>query len=633
MGRLRLLQSRLKREAVSRDRIFHTLLNHPTLVDELFKDFDRVATTRLTRPDEAKNANLAKRIKKEALSELDHQILNGFLTFNAHLLKTNFYNTNKAALCFRLDPKFLTDGDWPQIPFGLFFVVGSEFQGFHLRFRDIARGGIRMIRSVDLQAYNHNLETQFAENFGLAYTQNLKNKDIPEFGSKGTVLLNPNAQGNAFLAFQKYVSGLLDLLVPKDDIVDNYGKEEILFLGPDEGTADYMEWAAKYAERRGYAYWRSFTTGKPQAMGGVPHDTFGMTTRGVHRYVLNCLAKLNLKEESVTKIQTGGPDGDLGSNEILLSKDRTKAVVDGSGVLYDPNGIDRTELVRLARARTTVSNFNVAKLGAGGFRVLTKDNNVKLPHGEVVESGLAFRNDFHLHPLSTAELFVPCGGRPESVNLTNVKRLFNAEGNPKFKIIVEGANLFFTQDARMVLEDKGVILYKDASANKGGVTSSSMEVLAALSLNNTEFAEHMAVKDPNHPPLFYKEYVEEIQKRIEKDADLEFECIWREHEASKTHRYILTDQVSTKINDLNDFVQNSSLWKNEQLRNIILAEAIPKRLQSLVPLEEIVRRVPPAYTQAIFGAYLASRYVYQHGLHANEFAFFEFMQQYLKNLR
>ena len=31
---------------------------------------------------------------------------------------------------------------------------------------------------------------------------------------------------------------------------------------------------------------------------------------------------------------------------------------------------------------------------------------------------------------------------------------------------MEGANLFFTQDARMVLEDKGVVLFKDASANK-----------------------------------------------------------------------------------------------------------------------------------------------------------------------
>jgi hypothetical protein len=40
---------------------------------------------------------------------------------------------------------------------------------------------------------------------------------------------------------------------------------------------------------------------------------------------LNCLCCATL--------QTGGPDGDLGSNEIKISKDKTIGVVDGSGVL------------------------------------------------------------------------------------------------------------------------------------------------------------------------------------------------------------------------------------------------------------------------------------------------------------
>ena len=30
-------------------------------------------------------------------------------------------------------------------------------------------------------------------------------------------------------------------------------------------------------------------------------------------------------ESKITKFQTGGPDGDLGSNEILVSKDNTVA--------------------------------------------------------------------------------------------------------------------------------------------------------------------------------------------------------------------------------------------------------------------------------------------------------------------
>ena len=180
LGRLRLLQTRLKREAVSQDRIYSCILNHDRVVKELFADFNRVATT----ADPAKvegqlptlNPDLLNRIKHESTSPLDQQILLALLSFNAHLLKTNFYNKQKASLSFRLDPRFLQDSDWPAVPFGLFFVTGSDFQGFHMRFSDIARGGIRMIHSSDRQAYNTNLETLFQENYGLAFTQNKKNK-------------------------------------------------------------------------------------------------------------------------------------------------------------------------------------------------------------------------------------------------------------------------------------------------------------------------------------------------------------------------------------------------------------------------------------------------------------------------
>jgi glutamate dehydrogenase len=45
--------------------------------------------------------------------------------------------------------------------------------------------------------------------------------------------------------------------------------------------------------------------------------------------------------------------------------------------------------------------------------------------------------------------------------------MVDAEGKPRYKYIVEGANLFFTQQARLNLEKRKVILFKDSSANKG----------------------------------------------------------------------------------------------------------------------------------------------------------------------
>lgn len=93
-----------------------------------------------------------------------------------------------------------------------------------------------------------------------------------------------------------------------------------------------------------------------------------------------------------------------------------------------------------------IVNFDTSKLGGRGFRVLVDERGVRLPDGTLVEDGLVFRNEFHLNPLSSADLFVPCGGRPEAVDINNVDRLLSPKtGLPRFKYIVEGANLFFTQ--------------------------------------------------------------------------------------------------------------------------------------------------------------------------------------------
>ncbi len=119
LGRLRLLQTRLKREAVSRERIFASILSHVPMIQELYEHFQKVATTAGVTPQLRANAELSKRLGKEATSDVDAQILNAFLMFNQHTLKTNFYNKSKSSLSFRLDPKFLVDSDFAQLPYGM----------------------------------------------------------------------------------------------------------------------------------------------------------------------------------------------------------------------------------------------------------------------------------------------------------------------------------------------------------------------------------------------------------------------------------------------------------------------------------------------------------------------------------
>ncbi len=191
-----------------------------------------------------------------------------------------------------------------------------------------------------------------------------------------------------------------------------------------------------------------------------------MTTHSVRAYVTGIQQKLGLDGSKCFKLQTGGPDGDLGSNEIKQGIEKTFAIVDGSGVLYDAKGIDHTELVRIATLRKPVEFFDRSKLSSEGFLVLVNYKDVKLPNGFIVENGAVFRNNFHLSQFSAGEFFVPCGGRPAAVNADNVKAFIYRPGEGvrelRFKYIVEGANLFFTQDARLALEAAGVILFKDA---------------------------------------------------------------------------------------------------------------------------------------------------------------------------
>ena len=96
---------------------------------------------------------------------------------------------------------------------------------------------------------------------------------------------------------------------------------------------------------------------------------------------------------------------------------------------------------------------------------------------------------------------------------------------------------------------------------------------------------------------------------------------------SKTPKYLLTDILSQKINSLNIAVQSSSLWDDEKIRRKVLGQAIPAELQDLVPIDELMRRLPEDYLRAVFGYYIASRYIYKYGLSSEEFAFYDFVSK------
>jgi len=92
----------------------------------------------------------------------------------------------------------------------------------------------------------------FKEAYNLAYTQKLKNKDIAENGSKGVINLYNGYDYIDKRAFTSYINGLLDIMTKEEGVIYKLKDEEILFLGPDENTADKMDIACNIAKTRNY---------------------------------------------------------------------------------------------------------------------------------------------------------------------------------------------------------------------------------------------------------------------------------------------------------------------------------------------------------------------------------------------
>jgi glutamate dehydrogenase len=208
-----------------------------------------------------------------------------------HTLKTNVYMPDRYALSFRLDPACMVpplastgsgaaqQQQQRELPYGILFVHGRRFNGFHVRFRDIARGGMRLVTPASAEQYALESARHYDECYGLAFAQQLKNKDIPEGGSKAVVLINTHQlQGlsdtSKFFIMRKAVKAMtdamLDLIVDTDYtrkyLVDYWGKKEVLYLGPDEQVIpEDIEWIVKRAAKRGYGTPAAFMSSKPRA--------------------------------------------------------------------------------------------------------------------------------------------------------------------------------------------------------------------------------------------------------------------------------------------------------------------------------------------------------------------------------
>lgn len=154
------------------------------------------------------------------------------------------------------------------------------------------------------------------------------------------------------------------------------------------------------------------------------------------------------------------------------------------------------------------------------------------------------------------------------------------------------------------------VLTRICMCDIGGVTSSSLEVLAGLVFTTEEYMDSMVFKD-GEPSKFYQTYVKEIQARVIDNAAAEFHCIWKEYARLQgvKPKAIISDELSLKLSSLQIELENSDLFDDEDRRKKIISCAVPAILLEKVGVELLVERLPIAYQRALFSSWVASQFV------------------------
>ncbi len=603
-------------------------------------------------------------------------ILRQAMNFIVHTLKTNFFRINITAHSFRLDPRYLNyvpfdrTKIFPELPYAIFFIKGMHFFSFHIRFKDLSRGGLRTVYPHNMEQITHERNHIFAECYNLALTQHMKNKDIPEGGAKGVIFLNPfhrleseslvlqnelsasntpqeeiDRKIALFIKEQRlehlheaqrsFVDNLLVLVNCNPDgtlraknIVDYWKLPEYLYLGPDENMHDeIIQWIANTSKHYDYRPGTAFISGKPEA--GINHKEYGVTSLGVNVYMEALLRFLGIDPLTMpfTIKMSGGPDGDVAGNEIhnlyryYNGRAKLLTTIDVSGTIYDPKGLDLEILDRLFREGKPLRYYPPEKLNDGGFLL---DKNTKRNQNALTQQALCWRKvngklqeDWvsgsemnHIlrstvHQTKT-DIFIPSGGRPRTLDESNIKEFLDSHGNPTSKGIVEGANLYLTPKARRFLEKLGVLVIKDSSANKTGVICSSFEILCGLTITDEEFLIHK------------QQLVTEILERLKQCASREVELLLKTHQETGQYLTDISQQISERIiqytYELLDYLETID-WSYDCTNPITRSY-----LDYCLPLirsqfeEDALHRVPDSHKKAVVACHLASQLVYTKGL-------------------
>ncbi|MBG0561931.1 NAD-glutamate dehydrogenase [Actinoplanes aureus] len=429
------------------------------------------------------------------------RILRSYLTLIEATLRTSFFQRGaegrpKSYVAFKLDPQAIPDLPQPRPKYEI-FVYSPRFEGVHLRFGSVARGGLR---------WSDRREDFRTEILGLVKAQMVKNSVIVPVGAKGGFVLKqkPGDRDEAVECYRQFITALMDVtdnilsgkIVPPQDVVRHDADDPYLVVAADKGTATFSDIANEISVRKDFWLGDAFASG---GSAGYDHKKMGITARGAWESVKKHFRDLgtDTQTQDFTVVGVGDMSGDVFGNGMLLSQHiKLVAAFDHRHIFVDPDPdpaisyAERKRLFDLPRSSWADYDKSLISDGGGVFprtaksiplspqvrAVLDLDPSVTtVSPAELMRAilkapvDLYFNGGIGTYVKASAESHADVGDKANDAIRVNGSDL-------RVKVVGEGGNLGLTQRGRIEFARAGGRVFTDFIDNSAGVDCSDHEV-------------------------------------------------------------------------------------------------------------------------------------------------------------
>ncbi|MCP5083797.1 MAG: NAD-glutamate dehydrogenase [Alphaproteobacteria bacterium] len=511
--------------------LWQALIRHVVIAGNLWSMFEArfAVDSKADKTRSAAENKIAKRIET-ALADVpsldDDRILWRFMNLIQSSLRTNFYQTDdqgnmRPTIAIKINSSLIDELPEPR-PYREIFVYAPDVEGIHLRGGPIARGGLR---------WSDRPEDFRTEVLGLAKAQQVKNAVIVPVGAKGGFVpknLNSDMSREEFLAegvrcYKLFITSLVQItdnlrgvkVIPPKGVVRHDGDDPYLVVAADKGTATFSDIANSISEDHDFWLGDAFASG---GSAGYDHKKMGITARGGWEAVKRNFREMDIdiQTQPFTAIGCGDMSGDVFGNGMLLSK-ATKliAAFDHRDIFIDPDPdpakswAERNRMFKLPRSSWQDYNTKLMSKGGGIFprtlKTIPLSPEIKAMTGLTAKSctpnelikallksscDLLWFGGIGTYVRATHETDADVGDRTN-----DILRITAPEVGAK--VVGEGANLGFTQLARIEFDIHGGLINSDAIDNSAGVNSSDVEVNIKIALGAAEQAGKLSRKARN----------------------------------------------------------------------------------------------------------------------------------------